>query len=589
MNNTNNQKEPTNFKQNNLLICPPSQEPALFVRYDKNNKQIIVTYPTKQDPTQEVAIKNQQIKANAKNKTELSVCRLATAREIIELPKAIENAHNRFKLTLADVIPRTKYKAELLKAKLAAVKIAGTSAEGIAAAKALADEAAAEAAEALRLPPPPPPRPPPPPPRHIPIADDNETDFFETLINNPNIDNEAVRVAQEALAAAAAPVVAAAPPPYTTQIINRIILAYEEIINTPYIAPLIKDREDHIIEHNKQIGLLKHEVDMLNDMLLFPTNWHLEDYILFDQFLNDIDLTDSINSLKEALKIERNNKISITLSVRPVVLSNMGNRKLLSLIVLFSRLFHPPLIKSTSYKPKDLINNLIELFENGTILPPTERNTPAHPVFNSSNILISFQRYIQYSGTINIKFYQTLTNGDLLYDIYKQNYMNSSNPIKLTKQLIKNRIFKWLTDDDIFEFPISYIFNQYSLGAKKELDADINICSEISTYPTKYVTKDTDKSELPPSPFHPELGTDYYIPTNYVNSMGPSALKSNLSKMRNEIKSTISGSTMGSEYGEMVGGKHGKYRKKYKGRATQKINRLRKAKLRKTRKYSSRM
>ena len=298
-------------------------------------------------------------------------------------------------------------------------------------------------------------------------------------------------------------------------------------------------------------------------MLVYPTRNHVENVILFPEFLADTnpdvnlvdDLTDVINKLKIALfggeavvnelTIVVNTEVGNLTGPRKV-LSRIGQRKLASLMALFSRLYLPPLIKSRAYKPNYLGNKLMELLVNGSILPLDRRNERNQ--LDTINISIAFIEYINDKGTINKAFYESLTNGDLIYETYKQNYVTSSTPAKISRALIKIRTSKWLADDNIVELPREYIFNQYTKEEDTKMGKNDQICDPISKYPRLL----PEPSGLPPSPFQPTQGmTNVPVDVLYVNRIGPNFANRNYTEMRRAIRSPFPSST-----GSLVGSKN---------------------------------
>ena len=286
--------------------------------------------------------------------------------------------------------------------------------------------------------------------------------------------------------------------------------------------------------------------------------------ILFPEFLADTnpdvilvdDLTDVINRLKNTLiggEAVVNNELTIDVNTevgnftRPRrVLSLIGQRKLASLMALFSRLYIPSLIKSRDYKPNNLGDKLMELLVNGSILPLDKRNE--RDQLDNINISIAFIEYINNGGTINKSFYEGLTNGDLIYETYKQNYVTSTTLAKISKPLIKIRTSKWLADDNIFELPREYIFNQYTKEEGVKMGKNDQICDPISKYPRLL----PEPSELPPSPFQPTQGmTNVPVDVLYANRIGPNFANRNYTEMRRAIRSPFPSST-----GSLVGSKN---------------------------------
>jgi hypothetical protein len=382
-----------------------------------------------------------------------------------------------------------------------------------------------------------------------------DTRFDQTLIPNPLIGHVPPAPA-DAAADAAGPDEA-----YNIAKIKDIIAQYEVRIERHYQPG---DGDGGEAEYNKETEVFKQKVLLLKKMLVYPTRNHVENVILFPEFLADTnpdvdlvdDLTDVINTLKNTLiggEAVVNNELTIVVNTEVgnltgprKVLSRIGQRKLASLMALFSRLYLPPLIKSRAYKPNYLGNKLMELLVNGAILPLNRRNERNQ--LDTINISIAFIEYINDKGTINKAFYESLTNGDLIYETYKQNYVTSSTPAKISRALIKIRTSKWLADDNIVELPREYIFNQYTKEEDTKMGKNDQICDPISKYPRLL----PEPSGLPPSPFQPTQGmTNVPVDVLYANRIGPNFANRNYTEMRRAIRSPFPSST-----GSLVGSKN---------------------------------
>ena len=374
-----------------------------------------------------------------------------------------------------------------------------------------------------------------------------DTRFDQTLMRNPAIGPAPVGPADAAGADEA----------YYITKIKRIIAEYEVRIGRPYVGGAGGgDQTAAIAEYNKETEVFKQKVPLLKKMLVYPTRNHVENVVLFQGFLEDDDLDDIINRLKNTLiggEAVVNNELTIAVNTeignfaRPrKVLSLIGQRKIASLMALFSRLYLPPLIKSRAYKPNNLGNKLMELLVNGSILPLQQRED--RDQLDTINISIAFIEYINDGGTINKAFYESLTNGDLIYETYKQNYVTSSTPAKISRSLIKIRTSKWLADDNIVELPREYIFNQYTKEEDTKMGKNDQICDPISKYPRLL----PEPSELPPSPFQPTQGmTNVPVDVLYANRIGPNFVNRNYTEMRRAIRSPFPSST-----GSLVGSKN---------------------------------
>ena len=379
-----------------------------------------------------------------------------------------------------------------------------------------------------------------------------DTRFDQTLMRNPDIGPAAPPAPADAAADAAGPNEA-----YNIAKIKDIIAQYEVRIGTPYVGGAGGgDQTAAIAGYNKETEVFKQKVLLLKKMLVYPTRNHVENVVLFPEFLADDDLDDVINRLKNTLiggEAVVNNELTIAVNTeignfaRPrKVLSRIGQRKLASLMALFSRLYLPPLIKSRAYKPNNLGNKLMELLVNGSILPLQQRED--RDQLDTINISIAFIEYINDGGTINKAFYEGLTNGDLIYETYKQNYVTSTTPAKISKPLIKIRTSKWLADDNIVELPREYIFNQYTKEEGAKIGKNDQICDPISKYPRLL----PEPSELPPSPFQPTQGmTNAPVDVLYANRIGPNFINRNYTEMRRAIRSPFPSST-----GSLVGSKN---------------------------------
>ena len=377
-----------------------------------------------------------------------------------------------------------------------------------------------------------------------------DTRFDQTLMRNPDIGPAQPPPVDPAI-------LVGRDEPYYIAKIKRIITQYEARIGRPYVGGAGGgDQTAAIAEYNKETEVFKQKVLLLKKMLVYPTRNHVENVILFPEFLADDDLDDVINRLKNTLiggEAVVNNELTIDVNTeignftRPRrVLSLIGQRKLASLMALFSRLYIPSLIKSRDYKPNNLGNKLMELLVNGSILPLDKRNE--RDQLDNINISIAFIEYINNGGTINKSFYEGLTNGDLIYETYKQNYVTSTTLAKISKPLIKIRTSKWLADDNIFELPREYIFNQYTKEEGVKMGKNDQICDPISKYPRLL----PEPSELPPSPFQPTQGmTNVPVDVLYANRIGPNFANRNYTEMRRAIRSPFPSST-----GSLVGSKN---------------------------------
>ena len=379
-----------------------------------------------------------------------------------------------------------------------------------------------------------------------------DTRFDQTLMRNPDIGP----AAPPAPADAAADAAGADEAYYITQI-KRIIVQYEARIGTPYVGGAgAGDQTEAIAEYNKATEVFKQKVPLLKKMLVYPTRNHVENVVLFQEFLENGNLIDIITTLKDTLiggAAVVNNELTIVVNteigdpaIPRKVLSLIGQRKLASLMALFSRLYLPPLIKSRAYKPNYLGNKLMELLVNGSILPLDQRNERYQ--LDTIHISNAFIEYINDGGTINKAFYESLTNGDLIYETYKQNYVTSSTPAKISRALIKIRTSKWLADDNIVELPREYIFNQYTKEEDIKMGKNDQICDPISKYPRLL----PEPSGLPPSPFQPTQGmTNVPVDVLYANRIGPNFANRNYTEMRRAIRSPFPSST-----GSLVGSKN---------------------------------
>ena len=114
--------------------------------------------------------------------------------------------------------------------------------------------------------------------------------------------------------------------------------------------------------------------------------------------------------------------------------------------------------------------------------------------------------------------------------------------------MIKIRTSKWLADDNIFELPREYIFNQYTKEEGVKMGKNDQICDPISKYPRLL----PEPSELPPSPFQPTQGmTNVPVDVLYANRIGPNFANRNYTEMRRAIRSPFPSST-----GSLVGSKN---------------------------------
>ena len=509
----------TSFKKNDKLICNEDinrpKEPAIYVRAPRGKSpNMFVTFPATGNPEEE----QMTLKTN---------CHKVLPSEEEEYAAKVDTAK------------RYRSVAERRAASMSAEAEAKAKRRVVRAAEEAERRAAAIAAEQQQQP------------------DPNTTRFDQTLIPNPDI-------GPVPPAPADAPADAAGPnEAYNIAKIKDIIAQYEVRIGRPYVAAGGAGGGG-IAEYNKETEVFKQKVLLLKKMLVYPTRNHVENVILFPEFLADTnpdvilvdDLTDVINRLKNTLiggEAVVNNELTIGVNTEVgnltgprKVLSRIGQRKLASLMALFSRLYLPPLIKSRAYKPNYLGNKLMELLVNGSILPLDRRNERNQ--LDTINISIAFIEYINDKGTINKAFYESLTNGDLIYETYKQNYVTSSTPAKISRALIKIRTSKWLADDNIVELPREYIFNQYTKEEDTKMGKNDQICDPISKYPRLL----PEPSGLPPSPFQPTQGmTNVPVDVLYVNRIGPNFANRNYTEMRRAIRSPFPSST-----GSLVGSKN---------------------------------
>jgi hypothetical protein len=485
----------TSFKKNDKLICNEGinrpKEPAIYVRAPRGRSaNMFVTFPATGNPEEEQIT----LKTN---------CHKVLPSEQLEYDAKVERA--------VRLRSRSRSVAERRAAPAAAGPIAAAAAAGPI------------------------------------VAAVGDTRFDQTLMRNPAIGPAPVGPADAAGADEA----------YIIAKIKRIIAEYEVRIGRPYVGGAGGgDQTAAIAEYNKETEVFKQRVLLLKKMLVYPTRNHVENVVLFQEFLSDDDLDDVINRLKNTLiggEAVANNELTIVVNTeignfaRPrKVLSLIGQRKIASLMALFSRLYLPPLIKSRDYKPNNLGNKLMELLVNGSILPLVQRNE--RDQLDTINISIAFIEYINDGGTINKAFYESLTNGDLIYETYKQNYVTSSTPAKISRSLIKIRTSKWLADDNIVELPREYIFNQYAKEEDIKIGKNDQICDPISKYPRLL----PEPSGLPPSPFQPTQGmTNAPVDVLYANRIGPNFVNRNYTEMRRAIRSPFPSST-----GSLVGSKN---------------------------------
>jgi hypothetical protein len=221
---------------------------------------------------------------------------------------------------------------------------------------------------------------------------------------------------------------------------SEIIQNNEEMTNIRLkIMETIKKYNIELVNQpNNDDEQIRDKIKLLNRLYKFPYYDHLENYLLFKDFLSDNDLNNLISSLN----------INIPLN-------NIHFRKLFVLLVCYSREIPEYILRKNS--SKTLYLNLKNLTKDAKNFDST----------NISNIIKSF------ITNIDIKMINNIINGAFMVEIYKKNYKNILKN-DLSDILIQNLTKKWLNDESIVDFPISYIFNPLN-----ETNNDVDVCSSI--------------------------------------------------------------------------------------------------------------
>jgi hypothetical protein len=264
-------------------------------------------------------------------------------------------------------------------------------------------------------------------------------------------------------------------------------------------------------------------LNYLNGLLQYPESSNLENYILIPGFLSGIYLTRLMTSLNDVLREKKRKEMGSRVGLggefdlfsivqnpsQPIVADRMSATKLLSLMILSSRL--SPKYKLRINPESLLFTQLNNLFDNGN-----------GPNFAARQITDILEDFIRTNATVTISYLTNLINGNTVYNIYKTYYADTERDI--SQGLIKTRLSSWLKTPAL-ETPISYLFNKYTNAEKARLNSDAAICQTIANFTDIIGKPTTPKTLLPKSVFNVDDNDniDFDKLNEFLRKLGPAA------------------------------------------------------------------
>jgi hypothetical protein len=311
---------------------------------------------------------------------------------------------------------------------------------------------------------------------------------------------------------------------------------------TDKINTMIEDYKKRTNESNiskSELDKLNNQIIMLLIMSQYPGISHLENYLLFEEFFSDADLNNVSSTVFE------NNGVKLF-----VIPPNISQRRLLSLLLLYSREYPEPkkgFIYTDSEDPiKELIISIIK-----------EIPTPDDLALNSSDI---FKRaFIQFftkdpsdkQKEIDWRmkkqsYIDAVIDGSAMVKIYKEKYLDKANlDESISDVTIKERTKRFLQnpnitpptpvtptppEEEIYELPISYIFSFLTDAEKEIMSNQKEVCE---------VVKDLyhDGEMIPKmnvKPYFLEGNPSIEEITTYLDITGPKVLDKKIDEKKRE-------------------------------------------------------
>jgi len=261
----------------------------------------------------------------------------------------------------------------------------------------------------------------------------------------------------------------------------------------------------------------------LNGLLQYPESSNLENYVLIPGFLQATEVTRLMALLNDVLREKKRKEIGYRVGLggefdlfsivqdpsQPIVADRMSATKLLSLMILSSRL--SPKYKLRINPESLLFTQLNNLFDNGN-----------GANFAARQITDILEDFIRTNATVTISYLTNLINGNIVYNIYKTYYADKERDI--SQGLIKTRLSSWLKTPAL-ETPISYLFNKYTNAEKARLNSDAVICQTIANFSDIIGKPTTPKTLLPKSVFNVDDNDniDFDKLNEFLRKLGPAA------------------------------------------------------------------
>jgi len=261
----------------------------------------------------------------------------------------------------------------------------------------------------------------------------------------------------------------------------------------------------------------------LNGLLQYPESSNLENYVLIPGFLQATEVTRLMALLNDVLREKNRKEIGSRVGLggefdlfsivqdpsQPIVADRMSATKLLSLMILSSRL--SPKYRLRTNPESLLFTQLNNLFDNGN-----------GPNFAAGQITDILEDFIRTNATVTISYLTNLINGNIVYNIYNTYYADKERDI--SQGLIKTRLSSWLKTPAL-ETPISYLFNKYTNVEKARLNSDAAICQTIANFSDIIGKPTTPKTLLPKSVFNVDDNDniDFDKLNEFLRKLGPAA------------------------------------------------------------------
>lgn len=210
-----------------------------------------------------------------------------------------------------------------------------------------------------------------------------------------------------------------------------------------------------------------------------------------------------------------------------ISLTQFGKRKLISLIVMCQ-----PTIRNG-------FNALLQADLNPGAPPGTALQLTENVILVGFNGFIDNRLVGAGAGKTTAEIFENMYNGEDLYTLYEKQRDNKSAVIKLSEQIIRIRIFEWLTNDDNFQLPRSFILNEYGSNYEEQLGRNEDICIPISGYssePDVALNKETQNFNKAFGKPTDNTGTEDV--EKYENISGPNIIRADLAKRRRLLVNT---------------------------------------------------